>query len=69
MSRFLHNDNDAKAIAIPRVFSENRQAKNARKPDATNCEVLTSLYHTVPSFHDPNKECLRKHCGKRRKFW
>ena len=33
MSEFLHDDNnenaDAKAIAIPRVFSENSQAKNA----------------------------------------
>ena len=30
MSKFLHNHdkNDAKAIAIPRVFSENSQAKN-----------------------------------------
>ena len=28
--RFLHN-NDAKAIAIPRVFSENRKARNGRK--------------------------------------
>ena len=35
MSKFLHNDtnddnkNDAKAIAVPRVFSKNSQAKNA----------------------------------------
>ena len=31
MSKFLHDDNndDARAIAIPRVFSENSQAKNA----------------------------------------
>ena len=33
MSEFLHDDNnenaDAKAIAIPRVFSENSRAKNA----------------------------------------
>ena len=30
MSHFLHHDDndDAKAIAIPRVFSENSQAKN-----------------------------------------
>ena len=38
MSKFLHNDdnNDAKAIAIPRVISENSRAKN---------EILSSINH------------------------
>ena len=34
MSKFLHNDanddSNAKAIAIPRLFSENSSAKNAQ---------------------------------------
>ena len=28
MSKFLHDDDDAKAIAIPQVFSKNSQANN-----------------------------------------
>ena len=34
MSKFLHednNNNNAKAIAIPRLFSENSQAKNDKE--------------------------------------
>ena len=31
MSKFLHDDDDAKAIAIPLVFSENSRVKNERQ--------------------------------------
>ena len=27
-----------------------------------------TLYHTVPTFNDSEKEVFRKHCGKRRKM-
>ena len=39
MSKFLHNDNEdnAKAIAMPRVFSENCQAKNMEKDGRSSC--------------------------------
>ena len=28
-----------------------------------------TLYRTIPTFNDPQKEMFRKHCGKRRKCW
>ena len=28
-----------------------------------------TLYYTVTAFNNPEKESLRKHCGKRRKCW
>ena len=28
-----------------------------------------TLYHTNPTFDNPEKEAFRKHCGKRRKCW
>ena len=28
-----------------------------------------TLYHTIITFHDPDKESFRKHCGKKRKCW
>ena len=31
-------------------------------------KVLT-LYNTIPTFNDPEKESFWKHCGKRRKCW
>ena len=40
MPQFLHDNNDAKAIAIPRVFSENSPAKNHQ----------TSIKHVSPLF-------------------
>ena len=30
--------------------------------------VLT-LYHTILTFNDPDKEAFLKHCGKKRKCW
>ena len=36
MSKFLRQDDDAKAIVIPRVFSENSRAKNGVSDKATN---------------------------------
>ena len=30
---------------------------------------ITTLYHTMPTFNDPEKEAFWKHCGKRRKCW
>ena len=41
MSQFLHNNDDAKAIAIPRVFSKNSRATNLRIE-------LTSSKNSVP---------------------
>ena len=32
------------------------------------CCYLT-LYHTIPTFNDPEKVAFWKHCGKRRKCW
>ena len=31
MSKLLHDNNDAKAIAIPQVFSENSRAKKRKR--------------------------------------
>ena len=28
-----------------------------------------TLYHTIPTFNDPEREGFWKHCGKRRKCW
>ena len=28
-----------------------------------------TLYHTIPTFNNPDKESFCKHCGKRRKCW
>ena len=28
-----------------------------------------TLYHIIPTFNDPEKEAIWKHCGKRRKCW
>ena len=28
-----------------------------------------TLYHTIPIFNNPKKECFPKHCGKRKKRW
>ena len=28
---------------------------------------LLTLYHTIPTFNDLNREAFRKHCGERRK--
>ena len=50
MSKFLHadnntNDNDAKAIAIPRIYSENSRAENSNA--LTNGALI--LYQTTNS--------------------
>ena len=47
MSKFLHND-DTKAIAIPRVFSENSQAKN-------DSRIIQSKYTKTVILHLRNK--------------
>ena len=31
--------------------------------------AVVSLYHTVSTFDDLEKEAFLKHCGKRRKYW
>ena len=28
-----------------------------------------TIYHTIPTFNDPEEEGFEKHCGKRRKCW
>ena len=32
-------------------------------------KTYLTLYHTIPTFNDPEKEALWKHWGKRRKHW
>ena len=32
-------------------------------------ESSLTLYHTILTFNDPEKEGFCKHCGKRRKCW
>ena len=32
-------------------------------------ENFLTLYHTILAYNDPEKENVRKHCGKRRKCW
>ena len=60
MSHLLHaddsddNDNDdAKAIAIPQVFSENSSAKIASFEPQQNCHL-----QLIPTFKDHRKEAL-----------
>ena len=31
--------------------------------------LLIILYHTIPTFNDPEKEAFWKHCAKRKKCW
>ena len=31
--------------------------------------LYLTLYHTITTFNDPEKEAFWKHCGKRRKCW
>ena len=35
----------------------------------SNDKTILTLYHTIPTFNDPEKEGFRKHCGKKRKCW
>ena len=35
----------------------------------TRHKMNLTLYHTIPTFNDPEKEGFWKHCGKRRKCW
>ena len=49
MSQFLHDNNDdAKAIAITRVFSKNSQAKNVHsvdeRSDCTSCATTLHVF-------------------------
>ena len=51
MSKFLHHDvgDDAKAIAVPRVFSENSRAKNGTSSLTRTLGLLTKM----PKLNDP----------------
>ena len=33
------------------------------------CGCFLTLYHTIPSFNNPEKDAFSKHCGKGRKCW
>ena len=45
MSEFLHDDDDdAKAIAIPWVFSKNSRAKNGKKLCEKERMLVTSIF-------------------------
>ena len=51
MSKILHN-HDAKAIAIPWVFSKNSQAKKNNNLYEHNTHNLF-FYHTIAGFNNP----------------
>ena len=44
MSQFLHNNDDAKAITIPRVFSKNSRATNLRI-ELTSSNTLQDIFN------------------------
>ena len=47
MSNFLHQDDDAKAITIPQVFSKNTQAENGKTgTDKKYCHKR-EMYHSA----------------------
>ena len=47
MSKVLHDEDNAKAIAIPQIFSENSRAKNGQE---TLCEKEKMLATSIFSF-------------------
>ena len=53
MSKFLYN-NDAKAIAIPQVFSENSRAKNKPYPQS-QCFSRDQIYSMECDKYSPKE--------------
>ena len=45
-----------------RLVSQGRQKSSL-------CGKALTLYHTISTLNDPEKEAFWKHCGKRRKCW
>ena len=54
MSQYLHDDNndDAKAITVPRVFSENSRAKKPIFRVSLNDIFTSIMYDRVPISHN-----------------
>ena len=63
MSKYLHRDDAAKAIAIPRVFSENSRAKNGEGIKLT--KIICTRKGICNQYSHENCESQHLYGGKR----